>query len=139
MPTCATLCDTLERAGVSTCIVTFNSTASVLKPFKGRIQQSLQSLKDLSGGGGTDDYSALRHAHNMLFKRNESRKVAFVLTDGIGQSDAVREQVQVGERLGVTTIGIGICTDVSGIYSNSINIENVADLAKSTFNQIKLA
>ena len=139
VPTCATLCDTLERAGVATSILTFNSVCSVLKPFKGRVQQSLPSLRDVVGGGGTDDYSAIRHAHDMLFKRSESRKVAFVLTDGVGQVNSVREQVQVGERLGITTIGVGICTDVSGIYTNSINIDNVADLAKSTFNQIKLA
>jgi len=139
VPTCATLCDTLERAGVATSIITFNHTVSVLKPFKERINQSLPSLRDLVGGGGTDDYTAIRHAHNMLFKRPESRKVAFVLTDGVGQTASVKEQVKVGERLGVTTIGVGICTDVSDLYTNSINIDNVADLAKSTFKQIKLA
>ena len=139
VPTCATLCDTLERAGVAVSIVTFNSNVSVLKPFTKRTKQSLESLKNLSGGGGTDDCTAIRFAHNLLFSRPENRKVAFVLTDGVGQFHAVRDQVKTGERLGVTTIGIGICSDVSNLYTNSINIDRVEDLAKSTFNQIKLA
>ena len=139
VPTCATLCDTLERAGVAVSIVTFNSNVSVLKPFNKRTKQSLENLKNLSGGGGTEDCTAIRFAHNLLFSRPENRKVAFVLTDGVGQFHDVRDQVKSGERLGVTTIGIGICSDVSGLYSNSINIDKVDDLAKSTFNQIKLA
>jgi Mg-chelatase subunit ChlD len=139
VPTCATLCDTLERAGVAVSIVTFNSNVSVLKPFNKRTKQSLESLKNLSGGGGTEDCTAIRFAHNLLFSRPENRKVAFVLTDGVGQFHAVRDQVKTGERLAVTTIGIGICSDVSNLYTNSINIDRVEDLAKSTFNQIKLA
>jgi cobalamin biosynthesis protein CobT len=75
----------------------------------------------------------------MLAQRPERRKIAFVITDGYGNPGAVRQQVASGKALGVTTIGIGIGTDVSSIYGQAVTVRNIADLGNASFKQIKLA
>jgi cobalamin biosynthesis protein CobT len=74
-----------------------------------------------------------------LAQRHERRKIAFVITDGRGQPDAVRQQVTSGKALGVTTIGIGIKADVSDIYGQAVTVSDIADLGNASFKQIKLA
>jgi cobalamin biosynthesis protein CobT len=90
-------------------------------------------------GGSTSDYAALRYAHQLLAQRNERRKISFVITDGIGNRAAVRQQVTSGNALGVTTIGIGIGTDVADIYGQAVTVRDIADLGNASFKQIKLA
>jgi hypothetical protein len=74
-----------------------------------------------------------------LAKRNERRKIVFVVTDGRGDPDAVRQQVNSGNAFGVTTIGVGIKSSVSDIYPNSVEVRDMADLGNASFKQIKLA
>jgi cobalamin biosynthesis protein CobT len=50
-----------------------------------------------------------------------------------------KHQVKVGERMGITTIGVGIKHDVSNVYSKAIEVNKLEDLGTATFKQIKLA
>jgi len=81
----------------------------------------------------------VRYAHKLLLNRPEQRKIAFVITDGQGKPEYVREQVKIGERLGITTIGVGIELDVRNVYPQSVNVKDAADLGAVSFKQIKLA
>ena len=63
----------------------------------------------------------------------------FSVTDGEGDTRETRQQVMSGERLGITTVGVGIQLDVSNVYPNNIKVADSNDLAGASFKQIKLA
>jgi Mg-chelatase subunit ChlD len=136
---CRALMDTLDAAGVKTAVLCFGSALSVPKGFNKNVKQASILLGTVKQGGSTNDYAALRYAHQMLAQRPERRKIAFVITDGYGNPGAVRQQVASGNALGVTTIGIGIGTDVADIYGQAVTVRNIADLGNASFKQIKLA
>jgi hypothetical protein len=137
--TCRALLDTLDKAGVTTSVITFGTYVSVLKPFNKNAKQASNTLGRVSEGGGTNDYVALRHAHQMLALTHARRKIAFVITDGQGKPDAVRQQVSSGRAMGITTIGVGIMFDVADIYGQAVLVNKIADLGNASFKQIKLA
>ena len=136
---CAALLETLSAAQVSTAVLTFGDEASIIKPFSTPYKRTLPLLQAVGNGGATNDFFALRYAHNMLLGRREERKICFVITDGDGNRNAVKQQADAGRNLGITTIGIGICNDVTSTYGQGIMISNVTDLGTATFKQIKLA
>jgi cobalamin biosynthesis protein CobT len=107
----------------------FNKNARLASAVLGKVKQ----------GGSTNDYGALRYAHQMLAQRNERRKIAFVITDGYGNPGAVQQQVESGKALGVTTIGVGIGANVTSIYGQAVTVRTIADLGNATFKQMKLA
>lgn len=133
------LLDTLNKAGVATAVVTFGSYCGLLKPFSLPVKKTLPLLRSLSNGGDTNDYFGLAYAHELLRGRPEARKVAFVLTDGDGNRQATSEQARAGTALGITTVGIGIKHDVSGVYPINVRVNNVADLGSVAFTKLKLA
>jgi Mg-chelatase subunit ChlD len=133
------LLDTLSMAGVNTAVLAFGSVVYEIKRFGSGHRAVSEKLPTIKPAGGTNDFSALRYAHQMLAQRNERRKLVFVVTDGRGDPDAVRQQVNSGHAFGVTTIGVGIKSDVSDIYPNSVCVHNLADLGNASFKQIKLA
>jgi cobalamin biosynthesis protein CobT len=133
------LLDTLSKAGVTTSVVTFGCEVSLLKDFNTPYQRVKPLLERISAGGGTQDYVALSYAHSLLLNRQEERKVCFLLTDGIGKADACKEQALSGERLGITTIGIGIRSDLTHIYKNAVTIDKVEDMGTVAFDKLKLA
>lgn len=137
--TCLAMLETLNAAGVKTAVVCFGSYISVPKGFNKSTKQASAQLKTVVQGGGTNDYTALRYAHQMLALRHERRKIAFVITDGRGNPCGVRQQVASGNALGLTTIGIGIKADVSDIYGNAVTVRDVTDIGSVSFKQIKLA
>jgi Mg-chelatase subunit ChlD len=137
--TCRALLDTLDAAGVKTAVLMFGTHISVPKPFSKNAKQASAMLGNACDGGGTSDYAALRHAHQMLALSPERRKIAFVITDGQGRPNAVRQQVASGKALGITTIGVGIKFDVSHIYGQAVKVDDIADLGNASFKQIKLA
>jgi hypothetical protein len=49
-----------------------------------------------------------------------------------------KKQVQVGNRMGITTIGIGIQQSVERIYDQAVRVDEISQLGKVSFNQIKL-
>ena len=137
--TCRALLETLSSAGVSTAVVAFGNYVYEIKPFAMNHKKANALVGRVCSAGGTNDYTALRYSHELLARRNESRKLVFVITDGRGQPDAVRQQVNSGKALGVTTIGIGIKADVSDIYGNAVMVDDPADIGSVSFKQIKLA
>ena len=131
--------DTLNKAQVASAVLTFGSSASVLKDWVCPTVKAIAKLGAIDSGGSTNDYFAVRYAHEMLLHRTEQRKLVFVITDGEGNVEATSEQVKVGQRLGITTVGIGIKHDVSHVYPQSVKISDLADLGNESFKQIKLA
>ena len=136
--TCEALLDTLNKAQVATAVLTFGSRTAVLKPFSLHPTKAKAKVKSIQEGGSTNDYFAVRYAHKMLLNRPEQRKLCFVITDGMGDFQTTRTQCEVGERLGITTIGVGIGLDVSGVYRQSISIEDAKQLGAVSFKQIKV-
>jgi len=120
-------------------VVTFGCEVSLLKDFNVPYQRVRPMLERLQSGGGTQDFTALSYAHGLLLNRQEERKVCFFLTDGIGNADACREQALSGENLGITTIGVGIRSDVTHIYKNAVTIEKLEDMGTVAFDKLKLA
>lgn len=137
--TAEALLETLQKSQVATCVLTFGSQTAVLKPFGEHPVKALQKIASIRDGGGTNDYFAVRYAHKLLLSRPEQRKIAFVITDGIGRPDYVRKQCESGDRLGVTTIGIGIEQRVDGVYPQCVHVNDVSELGTVSFKQIKLS
>jgi len=136
---CSALVDTLHRAGVAVSVITFGSKTSVLKDFNTHPKKMDSLLPMICSGGDTNDYFAIRYAHEVLLKRPEQRKVVFAITDGVGQPNDTRAQVDAGSRLGISTVGIGIQHDVQRVYPNAVRVDQLADMATASFKQIKLA
>jgi cobalamin biosynthesis protein CobT len=136
---CSALLQTLSLAQVATSVVTYDDHTSVLKPWNMNYRKVLPMLEQMGGEQGSNDYHAVMTAHQMLYARPEQRKVCFVLTDGMGNMMATRQQVESGARLGVTTIGIGINEDVSLVYPNSVRVNAIEDLGTMTFGKLKMA
>jgi len=135
---CAALLESLNAAGVATCVLTFASTTSVLKPWAMPVKKALGEIKGVRCGSSTNDYFAVKYAHELLLARSEQRKVCFVITDG-GGAHYTALQVQSGQRLGLTTVGVGIGVDISDTYPQSVCIDDVTKLGEVAFSQIKLA
>lgn len=137
--TCAALLETLSAAQVATSVVTFDNYSSILQPFGGSYRKTLPLLQRLNPQGSTNDYFALRFSHHMLLRRPEARRVCFVLTDGMGNEGEAHKQVASGAALGITTIGIGMCTDVSRVYPINVTVNDMADLGRVAFSKIKMS
>jgi Mg-chelatase subunit ChlD len=136
---CSALVDTLHRAGVAVSVITFGSKTSVLKDWSTHPRKMDALLPMICSGGDTNDYFAIRYAHEMLLKRPEQRKVVFAITDGVGQPQDTKAQVDAGSRLGISTVGIGIQHNVQRVYPNAVRVDTLADMATASFKQIKLA
>jgi cobalamin biosynthesis protein CobT len=134
----ASLLDALNRAGVDTALLTFGDSVGVVKGFKDNAKKTIRKLSNIGSGGCTNDYFAVRYAHELLHGHNAQRKVCFVLTDGQGNGVDTKLQVQSGERLGITTIGLGIQLDVSNVYKHNVTVRDVHSIGAVAFNKIKL-
>jgi Mg-chelatase subunit ChlD len=138
LATCAALMETLSAAQVATAVLTFGCETAVLKNFNTPAKRIIKELGKVSPAGGTNDYFAVRLAHEMLLGRPEQRKVCFVITDGRGDVMDTTKQVEAGTKLGVTTIGIGIKANVGDIYPNNVRVDDVQSLGKMAFDKVKL-
>jgi len=98
-------------------------------------------------GGNNSDYDFIVNAVNALTKRQEQRKVLFVLSDGspVNSGDASTSELirhckiatQDAKKKGVECIGIGICdSSVARIYSDNVVVNNVNDLSSAVFNKL---
>ena len=96
------------------------------------------TLERIRTGGSTNDYAAIRLAHQMLLRHHATRRVAFVLGDGVGDRANASRQVRQGENLGISTIGIGIGYDVRSVYgAGSVRVDRPADLGRVAFQKMK--
>jgi len=132
------LLETMSRAGVATCVVTFGRGVSVLKPWTMPLPKIADLLSRVREFGCTNDYFAVRYGHELLLARHEERKILFSITDGVGDIDQVREQCLVGERLGITTVGVGIGLDVGRSYPQNVTVLDSSELGTTSFEKIKL-
>lgn len=137
LDTCAALIESLQSAEVATAVVTFGSSVSLSVPFNTRGKMVRDRLSRVSNNGSTNDYVAIKYAHDLLRMRRETRKICFVITDGCGYVEAAREQAASGDAFGITTIGIGICMNVAHVYPRAIRVNSVDDLGTVSFGQIK--
>ena len=132
------LLETMSKAGVSTSVLAFGRFTSVLKPWNMPIPKIGDLLGKVKSEGSTNDYFAVRYAHEMLLARPEVRKICFSITDGIGNTSKVRKQCESGARLGITTIGVGIGMSVHNAYPQNVTVMKTEDLGTTSFEKIKL-
>ena len=140
VPACAALVETLTAAGVDVCVTAFADEVSIIKPWAMTSKKALTLLPKVHVYGGTNDSMALSHAHGLLLRHGAPRRVCFVLTDGDGNDvSATIAQVEAGQRLGITTIGVGILHGVGHVYPQSVRVNKLSDLGNLLFKHIKLA
>lgn len=86
----------------------------------------------------TPDYSALSISIEELSRREEGRKILFLLTDADGYIKGhIKHLQQLADKLGVKIVAIGIGdTDVPRVFKNGENVTNVSDLASASFNKL---
>jgi len=135
---CASLLDALSKAGVDTALLTFGDEVGVAKKFSDNAKKTIDALRHTGSGGCTNDYFAVRYAHELLHGHSAQRKVCFVLTDGEGMVTETKAQVDSGENLGITTIGLGIQQNVSNVYKHNVTVRDVHSIGSVAFNKIKL-
>lgn len=140
-----TLADILDKAKVPSAIhgFTTSSMSLALLPLK-QWGDSLRKAAPLLGSldnfsiGGTPDYQALHWGIEQLVKRNEGRKVLFVVTDATGYARHEMKQInKIAESFGITIVAIGIGrTDVEKFFKHSVNVLNPKDLSGKAFNTL---
>ncbi len=86
----------------------------------------------------TPDYSALSISIDELSRRDEARKILFLITDADGYNKAHIKHLQdLADKLNVKIIAIGIGdTDVPKVFKSGDNVLNVSDLASASFNKL---
>lgn len=115
----------------------------VLIPFK-TWKESLQKCTTKLGAirfcatSGTPDYSAIYNAIDEISKRDESRKILFILTDASGYSTSHMKHLQsLADAVGVTIVAIGIHSNsVTRCFINSTAVKDLSELASASFNQL---
>jgi nitric oxide reductase activation protein len=108
-------------------------TTPFIAPIK-RFDETLRSAKGKLATpramDNTPDAQCIKLAADILRRRDASRRVMIVLTDGNGDYGhaVTKAAVQYAERAGVEMIGIGIERDVVSSYPTSIVVEDLSDL-----------
>jgi hypothetical protein len=131
--------EALTAAGVDVCVALFGETVCVMSPFGQPLKRKIDELRKVRDNRSTNDYFAVRYSHQLLTQHKAERKVLFVLTDGEGDRWTTANQVEIGERLGITTIGVGIQRDVSEVFKNNVRVNDIKALGTVAFSKIKLA
>lgn len=137
LTTCAAFIDALHSAQVQTAIVTFGSNVALSVPFGTVPSKAKSIISQVSSDSSTNDFAAIKYAHDLLRQRREARKICFVITDGCGHRDATKQQCKSGESFDITTIGVGIGIPVGDVYPHAVWVQNASDLAKVSFGAIK--
>lgn len=131
--------EALTVAGVDVCVALFGNYVYVLSPFGQPLKRKIDELRRVRDNGSTNDYFAVRYSHNLLLQHKAERKVLFVLTDGEGDCNTTASQVKIGERLGITTVGVGIQREVGSVFPNNVTVSDIKALGTVAFSKIKLA
>lgn len=133
----------LEGSGATPINTTALVEQAVFIPFKtwkenlGRASAKLGSISQWARRS-TPDYSALSISIEELSRREESRKILFLITDAEGYDKAHIKHLQaLATKVGVKIVAIGIGdTDVPKVFSNGENVSRVSDLASASFNKL---
>lgn len=115
----------------------------VFVPFKtwkenlARASAKLGSIRNWARNS-TPDYSALSISIEELSRREEQRKILFLLTDADRFVKSHVKYLQgMANKLNVKIIAIGMGdTDVPKVFDNGENVTNVSDLASASFNKL---
>lgn len=86
----------------------------------------------------TPDYSALSISIEELSRREENRKILFLITDAEGYNKShIKHLQELANKVGVKIVAIGIGdTDVPKVFDNGENVTRVSDLASTSFNKL---
>jgi len=110
------------------------------KSWKHSLHQRTAVLGSINqcAGSGTPDYSAIYNALDEISKREEKRKILFVVTDASGYDPEHMKHLQsLADRVGITIVAIGIHTrDVLECFVNSASVNDLSELAGASFNQL---
>jgi hypothetical protein len=109
------------------------------KPWRKSMQSCIHALGaiDQCVTGGTPDYSSIYNAIDDLSKRNEHRRILFIITDANGYNHQHMEHLQkLADKLGVVLIVIGINSRDVSCFVNSVNVQDLDDLGSVAFNQL---
>ena len=137
---CLMLLDCLAQAGAQTMVIAFGERTHVVKTWTQNWRSIAPRLQSAATEGDTNDFHALRLAHDHLLQHPAQRRVVFALTDGEGNQYETRQQRISGENLGIQHWCLGIQHDASATWGPStIRIDRVADLGRVAFQQIKRA
>lgn len=138
---CWALCESLLAAQVDVAVLGFDHRLFVLRPFGSTPgAKTRDTLSRVGSYGSTNDYAAVRHAHDLLLRHPAQRRVTFVLTDGMGSPGATSAQVKQGQALGIRTIAVGIGHDVAWVYGpESVRVDQLADLGTVAFGRMAVA
>lgn len=123
--------------GAACSVVAFGSRVHQVAGWGTPTAKLAQTMLHMSAGGMTNDAQAVRFTGDMLLARPEERKVLFVLTDGMGDMVETRKRVQALERCGITVVGVGIGFDVSMVYTQHIQVDDVSKLGTMSLKKIK--
>lgn len=139
VPAVVAIHQAVKAAGGDVMVAAFGRTVCKVADWGLPTVKVAKSLERVPDNGMTNDARAIRFCGDLLLKRSEARRILFVLTDGDGDVEMARANVDTLERLGVTVIGIGIGLDVSKVYPNNVRVNDGNALAAASFKQIKLA
>jgi Mg-chelatase subunit ChlD len=139
VPAVVAIHQAVKAAGGDVLVAAFGRTVCKVADWSAPTVKVAKALERVPDNGCTNDARAIRFCGDLLLKRSEARRILFVLTDGDGDVEMARANVETLERLGVTVIGIGIGLDVSGVYPNNVRVNDASALASASFKQIKLA
>lgn len=137
---CAMLLDCLAQAGADAMVLGFGYQTHMLKGLRQPWRQAMPTLRRVKLEGHTNDFHALRTAHDALLAHPAQRRVVLAITDGQGNFCRTREQRLAGEALGIQHYGIGIGEDVTYTWGQaSVTIRNPADLGTVALSQLRRA
>lgn len=131
------LAEVFEQLGLPYEILGFDQTTYVFKKFDRPLDRALVPALDAEfAGGGTDDREALKvlKTHMLNFDpSNQYHKGFFVISDGVGRGEQMKELVtEIEAKNNATVFGIGIGSmrerDLKRSYNHSMRINNVKDL-----------
>lgn len=128
------VCEGLNKARVPYSITRFSDDVQLIKPLAADLStMQKQRVADIHAHGGTNDSGAVRTALASLHNPR-SKQIMLVITDGIGQSNEVRDLLAANRS--VATLGIGLNVDVSTVYPNAINT-SIDNLPTELINSLK--
>ena len=137
---CVMLLDCLAQAGAQTMVIGFGTDTHTIKGWNQNWRTVAQIIKRIRLEGDTNDWHALRLAHQHLLLQPAARRVVFALTDGIGNQYATHTQREAGERLGIQHYALGIQHDARDTWGkNTVRVDTVADLGRVAFQQVRRA
>ena len=117
-----------------------NVTFLPFKTWKENLARASAKLgaMDLCAKRSTPDYSALSLSLEDLSRRDEQRKILFILTDADGYDKSHTKHLQsLADSLNIKIIAIGMGrAEVSAFFKNGSNVTDVRDLASASFNKV---